>query len=224
MCSPQSLFTRISPSFFTTLFCSVLSSLFIPLYKFALKKMRTSIILMEMYLHFLLKIYFINWLCFVEPQLFYTCPYFFLSGFSENECKESINRTKIIISSLSMKFILLSPSMFSVGRKRDHRGNVWGLIYHCVQVLTHRTGSAVMLSLIYSEILKMLRIWGLIDFDVEISFPLDLYSLPRGYQKQKSKDSDQPHIITVQMLLEEVTSMILLMYAWCGLSRWSWRC
>ncbi|KAH9658211.1 transglut core2 domain-containing protein [Citrus sinensis] len=71
-------------------------------------------------------------------------------------------------------------------------------------VLTHRTGSAVMLSLIYSEILKMLRIWGLIDFDVEISFPLDLYSLPRGYQKQKSKDSDQPHIITVQMLLEEI--------------------
>lgn len=79
---------------------------------------------MEMYLHFLFKIYFINWLCFVEPQLFYTCPYFFLSGFSENECKESINRTKIIISSLSMEFILLSPSMFSVGRKRDHRGNV----------------------------------------------------------------------------------------------------
>ncbi|KAH9658213.1 transglut core2 domain-containing protein [Citrus sinensis] len=72
------------------------------------------------------------------------------------------------------------------------------------KVLTHRTGSAVMLSLIYSEILKMLRIWGLIDFDVEISFPLDLYSLPRGYQKQKSKDSDQPHIITVQMLLEEI--------------------
>lgn len=70
-------------------------------------------------------------------------------------------------------------------------------------VLTHRTGSAVMLSLIYSELLKMLRIWGLIDFDVEISFPPDLYSLPRGYQKQKSKDSDQPHIMTVQMLLEE---------------------
>lgn len=81
-----------------------------------------------------------------------------------------------------------------------------------MQVLTHRSGSAVMLSLIYSEILKMLRLWGLVDFDVEISFPLDLHSLPRGYQKQKSKESDQPHIMTVQTLLEEVTSMFLLVY------------
>ncbi|KAJ4720285.1 Tetratricopeptide-like helical domain containing protein [Melia azedarach] len=74
------------------------------------------------------------------------------------------------------------------------------------KVLTHRSGSAVMLSLIYSEILKMLRLWGLVDFDVEISFPLDLHSLPRGYQKQKSKESDQPHIMTVQTLLEEILS------------------
>ncbi|KAK8661981.1 hypothetical protein V6N13_091569 [Hibiscus sabdariffa] len=71
-------------------------------------------------------------------------------------------------------------------------------------VLTHRSGSAVMLSLIHSEILKMLRLWGLLDFDVEIFFPHDLPGLPRAYDKQKSKESDQPHIMTVQMLLGEI--------------------
>ncbi|KAL6989751.1 hypothetical protein U1Q18_015502 [Sarracenia purpurea var. burkii] len=68
-------------------------------------------------------------------------------------------------------------------------------------VLTHRLGSATMLSVVYSEILKMLRLWGLLDFDVEIFFPSDPYSLPRGYHKQKSKESDQPHIMTSQSLL-----------------------
>ncbi|XWS65487.1 hypothetical protein CRYUN_Cryun05aG0117000 [Craigia yunnanensis] len=72
-------------------------------------------------------------------------------------------------------------------------------------VLTHRSGSAVMLLLIHSEILKMLRLWGLLDFDVEIFFPHDLHGLPRAYDKQKSKESDQPHIMTVQMLLEEIS-------------------
>ncbi|TYG51122.1 hypothetical protein ES288_D10G231600v1 [Gossypium darwinii] len=71
-------------------------------------------------------------------------------------------------------------------------------------VLTHRSGSAVMLSLIHSEILKMLRLWGLLDFDIEIFFPHDPHGLPRAYDKQKSKESDQPHIMTVQMLLEEI--------------------
>ncbi|KAJ0102833.1 hypothetical protein Patl1_05349 [Pistacia atlantica] len=60
-----------------------------------------------------------------------------------------------------------------------------------------------MLSLIYSEILKMLHLWGLVDFYVEIAFPLD-YGLPRGYQKQKSRESDQPHIMTLQILSEEI--------------------
>lgn len=71
-------------------------------------------------------------------------------------------------------------------------------------VLTHRSGSIAMLSLIYSELLKMLRMWGLVDFDVEIFFPHDLHSLPRAYNKQKSKESDQPHIITSQTLLLEI--------------------
>ncbi|KAJ0100969.1 hypothetical protein Patl1_05354 [Pistacia atlantica] len=40
-------------------------------------------------------------------------------------------------------------------------------------------------------------------FDVEIAFPLD-HGLPRGYQKQKSRESDKSHIMTVQILLEEI--------------------
>ncbi|KAF5186711.1 Alpha-1,3-mannosyltransferase [Thalictrum thalictroides] len=71
-------------------------------------------------------------------------------------------------------------------------------------VLTHRSGSAVMLSLIYSEILKMLRLWGLLDFDVEISCPHDQVNLPKGYHKQKSRVSDQPSILTQQSLLVEI--------------------
>ncbi|GMP61004.1 hypothetical protein CsSME_00023641 [Camellia sinensis var. sinensis] len=76
-------------------------------------------------------------------------------------------------------------------------------------VLTHRLGSATMLSLIYSEILKMLRLWGLLNFDVEIFFPRDPHSLPRGYHKQKSKESDHQHIMTSQSLLVEVISVFL---------------
>ncbi|KAK9169734.1 hypothetical protein Syun_001874 [Stephania yunnanensis] len=68
-------------------------------------------------------------------------------------------------------------------------------------VLTHRSGSAVMLSLIYAELLKMLRLWSLLSFDVEIYCPHDLVSLPRGYNKKKSRVSDQPHILTTQALL-----------------------
>ncbi|KAK9123286.1 hypothetical protein Sjap_012888 [Stephania japonica] len=71
-------------------------------------------------------------------------------------------------------------------------------------VLTHRSGSAVMLSLIYAELLKMLRLWSLLSFDVEIYCPLDLVSLPRGYNKKKSQASDQPHILTTQALLVQM--------------------
>lgn len=60
-----------------------------------------------------------------------------------------------------------------------------------------------MLSLIYSEMLKMLRVYSFLDFDVEIYFPHDVVSLPRGYHKQKSKSTDQGHIMTSKSLLVE---------------------
>ncbi|OEL16475.1 hypothetical protein BAE44_0022505 [Dichanthelium oligosanthes] len=71
--------------------------------------------------------------------------------------------------------------------------------------LTCRSGSALMLALIYSEILKTVRIYGLLDFDAEIFFPTDPNSLPRGYDKQKSKLGDEPHIMTSKSLLVEVS-------------------
>ena len=74
-----------------------------------------------------------------------------------------------------------------------------------VQVLTCRSGSALMLALIYSEILKTVRLYGLLDFDAEIFFPTDPNGLPRGYDKQKSKLGDEPHIITSKSLLVGVS-------------------
>ncbi|XP_050234762.1 uncharacterized protein LOC126682996 [Mercurialis annua] len=71
-------------------------------------------------------------------------------------------------------------------------------------VLTHRTGSAAMLSIIYCEILKLLRMWSLIEFDCELFFPRDHLGLPKGYHKLKSAESDHPHIMTTQTLLEEI--------------------
>lgn len=61
-----------------------------------------------------------------------------------------------------------------------------------------------MLSLIYSEILKMLRVCGFLDFDVEIYFPHDAVALPRGYHKLKSRSSDQQHILTSKSLLVDI--------------------
>lgn len=55
----------------------------------------------------------------------------------------------------------------------------------------------------------MLRLWGLLDFDAEIFVPHDLQSLPRGYHKHKSKESDRAHIMTSQALLVEVTIFFL---------------
>jgi hypothetical protein len=71
--------------------------------------------------------------------------------------------------------------------------------------LTCRSGSALMLSLIYSEILNTVRIYGLLDFDPEIFYPHDLNSLPRGYDKHKSKMGDEAHIMTSKLLLVEVS-------------------
>ncbi|XP_043722131.1 uncharacterized protein LOC122669437 isoform X2 [Telopea speciosissima] len=64
---------------------------------------------------------------------------------------------------------------FDKGFQRTDIGNQsepWALYLH--SVLTHRS---------------------------EIYFPHDLVSLPKGYHKQKSKASDQPHIMTTQSLL-----------------------
>lgn len=89
--------------------------------------------------------------------------------------------------------------------------NVKGVSLRCLlfldQVLTHRSGSASMLSLIYSEVLKMLRLWGMLKFDAEVYFPRDSHSPPTGYHKLKSKEAHQSNLMTSQSLLVEVSHL-----------------
>ncbi|KAL6627699.1 hypothetical protein ACP70R_031425 [Stipagrostis hirtigluma subsp. patula] len=87
-------------------------------------------------------------------------------------------------------------------RRTSEVADVRAMYLH--SVLTHRSGSALMLSLIYSEVLKTVRIYGLLDFSAEIFFPHDLNGLPRGYDKHKSKLGDEPHIMTSKSFLVEI--------------------
>ncbi|KAL8061879.1 hypothetical protein ABFX02_02G111500 [Erythranthe guttata] len=90
-------------------------------------------------------------------------------------------------------------------RRTNARNQIEQRALYLNSVLTHRSGSVSMLSLIYSEILKMLRMWDVLNFDVEIFFPDGSHSSPRGYyRKQTSKDSDNSHIMTSQSLLVEI--------------------
>lgn len=89
-------------------------------------------------------------------------------------------------------------------RRSNARNQVEHRALYLNSVLTHRSGSVPMLSLIYSEILKMLHLWGVLNFDVEIFFPHDSYSSPRGYHKQESKESDQLDVMASQVLLVEI--------------------
>lgn len=94
------------------------------------------------------------------------------------------------------------PLLFIVYTNYSH--HVKPTIFALLQVLTHRCGSASLLLLLYSEILKMLRLWGFLSFDIEVFFPHDSLSSPRGYCKQKTKESDQLRVMTTQSLLKEV--------------------
>ncbi|XP_073027307.1 uncharacterized protein [Primulina eburnea] len=89
-------------------------------------------------------------------------------------------------------------------RRSSARNQVEQRALYLNSVLTHRSGSVPMLSLIYSEILKMLRLWGVLNFDVEIFFPHDSYGSPSCYHKQESKESDQPDVMASQALLVEI--------------------
>lgn len=137
--------------------------------------------------------------------LWFWWPFFFSFRLSEEPMQGITPNHELFISTRcgSLPYIFVISSLFL--RKHYNISIVLGVwCWNCKQVLTHRSGSPAMLSLIYSEILKMLRLWGFLDFDVEIFFPHDRHSLPRGYHKQKSKESDNAHILTSQGLLVEV--------------------
>ncbi|KAK9682796.1 hypothetical protein RND81_10G097000 [Saponaria officinalis] len=77
-------------------------------------------------------------------------------------------------------------------------------VFYLHSVLAQRCGTVAVLSLIHSEVLKTLQLWGVINFDVEIYYPHDLVSLPRAYNKKKGTASDQQHIMTAESLLVEI--------------------
>lgn len=58
----------------------------------------------------------------------------------------------------------------------------------------------------------MLRLWGFLEFDVELFYPRDPEGLPRAYNKKKSKESDQPHIMTSELLLLEMLRSLKAAY------------
>ncbi|KAI4302491.1 hypothetical protein MLD38_038228 [Melastoma candidum] len=105
----------------------------------------------------------------------------------------------------SLLKLLNSVEDYLYVKKGFHRSNARGLLepraLYLHSVLTHRSGSVTMLSLLYSEILKMLRLWGIVNFDAEIFFPHDSESLPRGYDNRKGKEVDQQHVMTSLALL-----------------------
>lgn len=93
---------------------------------------------------------------------------------------------------------------FHKGFRRSNTRSQVGQSLYLHSVLTHRIGSASMLSLVYSEVLKMLRFWGVLNFDVEVFFPFDSHSPPTGYDKRKSREADVSHIMTSESLLVEI--------------------
>ncbi|GAA0165823.1 hypothetical protein LIER_21127 [Lithospermum erythrorhizon] len=86
----------------------------------------------------------------------------------------------------------------STGNILEHRA------LYLNSVLTHRSGSASLLCLIYSEILKMLRLLGLMEFDVELFLPHDHHSPPHAYLKQNQKEANNSPIMTPESLLVEM--------------------
>ncbi|KAH9295390.1 hypothetical protein KI387_038978, partial [Taxus chinensis] len=92
-------------------------------------------------------------------------------------------------------------------------GDIRGLYLNTV--LTRRTGSVIMLALIYAEIVKTVKILGFLDVDIEIDVPHHPTFLPRGYilsdlqgdqgyHKVKGRSHDPPHVLTTQMFLTEI--------------------
>ncbi|XP_071932058.1 uncharacterized protein [Coffea arabica] len=150
-------------------------------------------------------------------NLLSSTPYSAESSKSPNksQCSSSARRRpaycKFSLPANDLKFVLhdaLQSSGLDTtharGFQRSKHSQVEQRSLYLHSVLTHRSGSASMLSLIYSEVLKMLRLWGMVNFDVEVFFPHDSHSSPRGYHKQKSREGDQLHIMTSQSLLVEI--------------------
>eukprot|EP01018_Ginkgo_biloba_P037673 Gb_33751 [translate_table: standard] len=131
-----------------------------------------------------------------------------LAAIATTHCAECQINTPILYLNIEIHLDIMEFRRTSIINTGDVRGSYLNL------VLTRRIGTVVMLALIYTEIVKMLQMLGLLHFDIEVALPHDPTSLPRGYiiaDVQKAQDyykenrnSAQPLVLTTQMLLTEV--------------------
>lgn len=88
-------------------------------------------------------------------------------------------------------------------------------------VLTRRLGSPAMLAVIYSELVKILNSWGVIEFVVDMEVPKDHSSLPHPVVRRDQcveiiSDSTAPQLLTPKSLLVEILTMLKQIY-------WPWK-
>lgn len=86
-------------------------------------------------------------------------------------------------------------------------------------VLTRRIGTVAVLAIIYSELVRLLKAWGVIEFVVDMIAPADQFSLPRPVVRRCATDvldCEAPQLLTPQGLLTEILTTIKDIY-------WPWK-
>lgn len=83
-----------------------------------------------------------------------------------------------------------------------------------MQVLTRRLGNPALLAIVYSELVKVLKSWGVIEFVVDMMPPKNKFSLPqpvvrKGPLVDTIMDSEPPELFTPKALLAEVIVFML---------------
>lgn len=88
-------------------------------------------------------------------------------------------------------------------------------------VLTRRLGNPALLAIVYSELVKVLKSWGVIEFVVDMMPPKNKFSLPqpvvrKGPLVDTIMDSEPPELFTPKGLLAEILTTIKDIY-------WPWK-
>ncbi|KAI5059266.1 hypothetical protein GOP47_0025585 [Adiantum capillus-veneris] len=86
-------------------------------------------------------------------------------------------------------------------------------------VLTRRLGNPAILAIIYSELVKILKSWGVIDFVVDMIPPEDKFSLPRPVPRkppQSTLEEASLQLLTPKGLLVEILTILKNIY-------WPWK-
>lgn len=86
-------------------------------------------------------------------------------------------------------------------------------------VLTRRLGNPAILAIIYSEVVRVLNSWGVIDFVVDMRAPKNKLSLPQPILRQSSQGSLEDaslQLLTPRGLLVEILTILKNIY-------WPWK-